>query len=243
MRVIFKLHNTIQVFTLASSRNSKIVDSNEKIIQTYVFSFDQYNYLRNCVKNNQKASMLTFFSLDEKNCFDCPFSSNSGNGKCYTHKFMQYTGFISTIKSLIKEFDTINNIAEYNNELGNTIVQMSENRYVRFGTYGEPSLHPIELVEQISNNCKNWTGYTHQWFKKPEYSLYFMASTHNKEQAKRAKEKFSYRSFISVDNKGKLNGVICPASKEQGKISNCAKCGLCSGTKGKGKKDIVILEH
>jgi hypothetical protein len=33
------------------------------------------------------------------------------------------------------------------------------------------------------------------------------------------------------------------ASKEMGFKTNCAKCGLCSGTEGKGKKDIKILEH
>jgi hypothetical protein len=25
--------------------------------------------------------------------------------------------------------------------------------------------------------------------------------------------------------------------------SNCSKCGLCSGTKGKGTKSVIILEH
>ena len=70
-----------------------------------------------------------------------------------------------------------------------------------------------------------------------------MASTHNQFQAKVAEEKFSFRSFIAVKDNAKTVGVICPASNEAGFKSNCADCGLCSGLMGKGKKDVVILEH
>jgi hypothetical protein len=39
------------------------------------------------------------------------------------------------------------------------------------------------------------------------------------------------------------NFTPCPAAKETGKKSSCEKCGLCSGTSGKGKKSVQILEH
>ena len=68
-----------------------------------------------------------------------------------------------------------------------------------------------------------------------------MASVHNQAEADEARDK-AYRSFIaSQDNSEKA--VSCPASKEAGFKSNCAKCGLCSGVLGKGKKDIKILQH
>ena len=68
-----------------------------------------------------------------------------------------------------------------------------------------------------------------------------MASTHNQEETDEAK-KLDYRSFIATLS-GEETAVGCPASKEMGYVSNCAKCGLCSGTEGKGSKDVKILMH
>jgi hypothetical protein len=68
-----------------------------------------------------------------------------------------------------------------------------------------------------------------------------MASTHSVGQEMLARQ-LGYRSFV-VTNKSIDGLVSCPASKEMGYKSNCSKCGLCSGTEGKGKKSIVILEH
>jgi hypothetical protein len=149
---------------------------------------------------------------------------------------------ISMLKSITRQYKSIENIPAFNKEISLKIVSICINRYVRFGTYGEPSMHNISLVSDICNVAKSWTGYTHQYFRKPEYNLFFMASVHNNIQARTAKEKFGYRSFI-VTNKHSSGAVICPASKEAGYKSNCAKCGLCSGKKGKGKVDISILEH
>lgn len=242
MRVTFRLNDTIQVFRFGSTANEKIAENKEKIVQTYTFSVDQYNYVLSCNTINGKADFKTFFSLDAKNCFDCPFSSNSGNGKCYTHKVMQYTGFIAMLKSIGNEFGSIDNIPEYNINLFEKFLKVAENKYVRFGTYGEPSLHPIELIESLANVSKNWTGYTHQWHRQPIFAQWFMASVHSPIQAKTANQRFNYRSFVaSKDNV--QNMVTCPASKEAGYKSNCSKCGLCSGTMGKGKKDVVILQH
>jgi hypothetical protein len=118
---------------------------------------------------------------------------------------------------------------------------MSEGRYVRFGTYGEPSLHPLALIEDIVKVCDNWTGYTHQWHRHKELGKYFMASTHTPQQENKARA-FGYRSFIATPTK--LDEYVnCPASKEMGYKSSCSKCGLCSGTKGKGDKSIFILNH
>lgn len=245
MRLTFQLNDTIQVFRLGKTTNKKISLTNAKIVQTYTFSVDQYNYIRMCLLNNTKPIFKEFFSLDSKNCFDCPFSfnANAGIGKCYTHKVMQYNGFVSMLKSIVNEFGLVKNIPNYNDSIKDKIVKISENRYVRFGTYGEPSLHPLELIRSVSNVAQNWTGYTHQYFRKPEYADFLMASTHNAIQAKTASTKFGFRSFIAVNENKGINAVKCPASKEGGLKSNCAQCGLCSGTLGKGKKDIVILVH
>lgn len=243
MRVTFQLDDTIQVFRLGKTANKKITNG-EKIVQSYTFSVDQFNYIKDCFDNNERSSFKTFFSLDAKNCFDCPFSVNANKGgKCYTHKFMQYNGFVSMLKSIVKEFGTLDAIPEYNPMINIELLVMAQDRYVRFGTYGEPSMHPLALVAMLAGVSKSWTGYTHQYIKKPQYAKYFMASTHNQFQAKTANDKFGYRSFIAVKDNTKIVGVVCPASNEAGFKTNCADCGLCSGTMGKGKKDVVIQLH
>lgn len=245
MRITFKLDKTVQVFRLGKTTNKKISDGKEKIVQSYTFSEDQYNYIRQNMLAGTKPVFKEFFSLDAKNCFDCPFSvnSNAGEGKCYTHKVMQYSGFVSMLKSIVNEFGDIKNIPTYTTTHLVDLLEMAKDRYVRFGTYGEPTMHPIKVVEVMASVAKTYTGYTHQWFRKPEYLMFFMASTHNEFQAKTVKDKFEARSFIAVkDNEG-VNAVICPASDEAGFKSTCATCGLCSGKAGKGKKNVVILEH
>ena len=68
-----------------------------------------------------------------------------------------------------------------------------------------------------------------------------MASVHDAKQAHEAKM-LEYRSFIATLD-GSEDAVQCPASDEAGFKSNCATCGLCSGTSGKGRKDVKILVH
>jgi hypothetical protein len=242
MRTTFQHSNTIQVFRSGKTVNKKISNGN-KIVQSYIFSIDQFNYVKDCLDTDTKPRFKEFFNLDSQNCFDCPFSSNSGTGKCYTHKPRQYSGFIAMLRSIINEFKELENVPTYNVDILSKLINMSNNLYVRFGTYGEPSLHPLEIMTGITNVAKSWTGYTHQWFKKPEYSQWLMASTHSDMQAKTAKDKFGFRSFIAVKDNSRSSAVICPASKEGQFKSNCSDCGLCSGTQGKGKKDVVILEH
>ena len=243
MRHTFTLNDTVQVFRLGKTKNKKIADKNEKIVQTYTCSKEQFNYIANNLANNKKYDFKTFFSLDAKNCFDCPFSIGTGNGGCYTHKIMQYSSFVSMLKSIVNEFGSYDAIPKYEFVRDVSVLTlMSQDRYVRFGTYGEPSMHPIELVESVSNISKSWTGYTHQYFRKPEYANYLMASTHNEKQAQTAMDRFNYRSFVAT--KLPIESLVsCPASKEAGFKSNCSACGLCSGQLGKGKKSIAILEH
>lgn len=239
--IVFQLNDTIQVFRLGKSKNKKITPDNKLVImQSYTFSVDQFEYVRTNLEKDVSSSMIEFFNLDQKNCFDCPFASNKG---CYTHKFTQYLGFLGMLKSIARHYKSIDNIPVYSEKVKNRIVELSTGKYVRFGSYGEPSMHPIELVESVANVARNYTGYTHQWHRKPEFLKWFMASVHNTIQANTVKKRFNARSFLAVTEMDNVQAVQCPASKESGYKSNCADCGLCSGTTGKGKKDVVILEH
>jgi hypothetical protein len=236
-KIIFRTANVITIITIGKTSNKKIADSTETIVQTSHFSREQFEIAQS------KTSMREFFNADGKVCMDCPFAVSNGAklSACYTHKMMQYSGFLSTLRSTAKLYPTFESIPNLSMALYNTIVSVCEGRFVRFGTYGEPTLLPIMLVADICNVAKNWTGYTHQWRKDDSFAPFFMASVHSAEE-ERIASLVGYRSFVVSETR--IPGFIpCPASIEQGFRSNCSKCNLCSGTNGKGKKSVNILNH
>jgi len=234
--IYFKIENTLCVVRLGKTTNKKIAAPGEKIVQTYHFSEGQFNAAIN------RADMKTFFSHDADVCFDCPFAVSNGAklSACYTHKGMQYLGFKSMLRGIAKR-TTWDEIPQLTAGIERDILKAAKDRFVRFGSYGEPSLLPIELTRTICSLAKSWTGYTHQHSKRPEFSPFFMASTHN-ESEQTAAAVNGWRSFVA-SSVGIDSLVSCPASAEAGFKSNCSKCGLCSGTEGKGKKSVVILQH
>lgn len=240
-KIVWIENNNLFVVSKSKTTNAKIVRSKgTKVVQTYTFSLDQYKL----ATTSKGFKMKDFFALDGSNCLDCPFSVGNGGGGCYTHKFNQYMGFLSMLRSIDKSLLTPLDETKYRE-----VLDMSKDTYVRFGTYGEPSLLPSYMVESMSLLSSSWTGYTHQW-QKPfakEYGKYFMASTHNEDEAAQATAA-GYRSFIATESNGyhfisAKDAAGCPASQEMGFKSSCDKCGLCSGTQGKGKKNIKILIH
>lgn len=233
-RIVFIKDNVLNVVRLGATSNAKIMsDKKEKIVQTYTFDIEQIG-----IASDTDKSLRDFFGAANSNCLDCPMREY---GKCYTHKFTQARGFLSMLRSIVKEFGSLDRIPELTDEIFNAVVEMSKDRYVRFGTYGEPVLHGIELVTAMVNVSKIHTGYTHQWFKRPEFGPFFMASVHTAKGEERARS-LGFRSFISTPNV--IDGMVnCPASKEGGFKTSCDKCGLCSGAEGKGKKSIYILNH
>jgi hypothetical protein len=235
MKVVFRNADVVQVFLLSKTSNKKIEANNKrKIVQSYTFSRKQYEL----ILNGNNKGMKIFFSNADSNCLDCPFNEF---GKCYTHKFNQYVGFIGMLKSIARKFGSFENIPTYSRDIHRQVVNVSKNTYVRFGTYGEPSIHPLQLIKDVIAVAVNHTGYTHQWSKKPELGEMFMASTHTFEEEKIARDN-GFRSFIATDKP--IDGAVnCPASKEANYKSHCSKCGLCSGFKGKGNKSIYILLH
>jgi hypothetical protein len=232
MKLVTQINKALIVFRLDKSKNDKISEGKTKVIQVYSFDIAQKNYINECDKAGVKVNPKHFFSLADSNCLDCPFRPYL---KCYTHKYGEYMGMLSMLRSIkdIKPLD----------EIKTQVIDWCKDRYIRFGQYGEPTLLPVDLVSDMVNVAKSHTGYTHQWRKKTEYSPYFMASTHSLAESLRA-ELIGFRSFVAVSVKIEDKGYIqCPAAKETGKKSNCEKCGLCSGFKGKGKKSIQILQH
>jgi hypothetical protein len=232
MKLVTQINSALIVFRFDRSNNTKISNGSEKIVQVYSFDIAQKNYIDECDQAGVKVSPKQFFSLAENNCLDCPFRPYL---QCYTHKYGEYMGMLSMLRS-IKDIKPIDQIRDQ-------ILSWCQDRYIRFGQYGEPTLVPVDLVGDMVSVSKSHTGYTHQWKKRPEFSPYFMASTHSLAESLRA-ELMGFRSFVAVSVKIENKGFVqCPAAKETGKKSNCEKCGLCSGTKGKGKKSVQIIQH
>lgn len=232
MKVSWSDGSRLFVVSSAFTTNKKIAEPKEQIVQTYTYSLDQLNLVL-----NGKTTQSDFFGSDKANCMDCPFSRNAGEGGCYTHKYLQYSGFLSSLRS-------IKDTTELTDEKRQKIVEMCKGKYVRFGTYGEPSLMPIDLVKDMVEVSKCHTGYTHQW-RKPwcqPYAEYFMASAHNDEEAKESFE-LGFRAFVVKKEGQEVDAVQCPASKEAGYVSTCSKCRLCSGRRVKTNKHIKINEH
>lgn len=238
-RVAWTEGDVLHVIRLGKTTNAKIAAPNQRVLQTYHFDLRQLALVRSHLDGKRKIPMADFFNLDAANCMDCPLSNNSGNGKCYTHKYMQFAGFVSMLKSLCLE-----DIHEGLDAVQRADIMKMADRadYIRFGTYGEPSLLDIGLVHDITEAGRvTWTGYTHQ-ARKPwaqQYSAYFMASAHSDKDAASIT---GWRSFVCTEKGDTSTAVQCPASKELS-VSTCASCGLCSGIAGKGSKNIKIAMH
>ena len=238
-RIAWHDGNVLHVIRLGKTTNAKIARPTDKVLQTYHFDLRQLALVRSHLDGKSKIPMSDFFDLDAANCMDCPLSNNSGNGKCYTHKYLQFSGLVSMLKSLCKE--EIHQGLDDVDRLG--IKLMAERAdFIRFGTYGEPSLLPLDLVGDIvvAGQCK-WTGYTHQARKDwaQDYSQYFMASAHSDKDAASIT---GWRAFVCTEPDDTSTAVQCPASKELS-VSNCSTCGLCSGIVGKGSKNVKIKIH
>ncbi len=238
-RIAWTDGDVLHVIRLGKTTNAKIAKPTDNVLQTYHFDLRQLALVRSHLDGKTKIPMWDFFDLDAANCLDCPLSNNSGNGKCYTHKYMQFSGFVSMLKSLCHE-----DIYEGLNPMQRADIMRMARRadYIRFGTYGEPSLLDIGLVHDIveSGNVP-WTGYTHQ-ARKPwaqPYRAFFMASAHSDKDAASIT---GWRSFVCTEKGDTSTAVQCPASKELS-VSNCSSCGLCSGIAGKGSKNIKIAMH
>jgi len=120
-------------------------------------------------------------------------------------------------------------------------------RAIRLGAYGDPAFVPQNIIAELTRVALFHTGYTHQWKSNAWLKAYVMASCDSQSDAIEAQAD-GWRTF-RVSRKGdatKLQREIsCPASKEAGKRTTCAQCGLCDGTRGilDPRANIVIQDH
>lgn len=228
----------LNVIKFDKTLNPKIALPNELIMQTYHFDIRQLNFIKKDGKGITIDSGFINPKLTKNNCGVCPLRF----GGCYTFKFEQALGHLNMLKSINKKYKN-SQIPTLNDDITNLIftkMQKYKINYIRFGSYGCPTNLNINLVKNLTNAVNIWTGYTHEWHNKDkfEYLNYFMASSHKDKNlfvSKLANE-YGFRTFETDSN----NGIECLNNTHN---LTCSKCGLCSGTKGKGKTNIFISTH
>lgn len=240
-RLTFRTGNVISQIALDVTDNDKIArDENEVLMQTYHYSVEQFYHVKNGGKGiNLKTGFLNP-ELTQSNCLSCPLRE----GGCYTFKFNQALGNKGKLEAIARRYESFEAIPEFNESMIAIAVSMLKNTtfgYIRFGSYGCPTNIPLNLVSALSNAADNYTGYTHEWHRAEidGYKDFFMASCHkdSKMFSKQLAEAYGWRAFVTDEKEGTL---LCPNTSHG---VSCSKCGLCSGTKGKGKVSINNPSH
>lgn len=126
------------------------------------------------------------------------------------------------------------------------LAAFGEGLMVRLGTYGDGAAVPAYVWHGLLSRAKGFTGYSHQsGFASAAFdpSLY-MASVESLPQARAQWDRGArtFRIVESVKDIAKGFEILCPASKEAGKRTSCADCGLCAGNTVKAKS-IAIVAH
>ena len=115
----------------------------------------------------------------------------------------------------------------------------------RIGSYGDPAAIPARVWKAATRRVKNRTGYTHQWRRRIGVGLknLCMASADSEFDVADATAK-GWRTFRvrKHDAPTLVSEAICPASKEDGRRTQCDTCGLCQGATI-AARNIVIADH
>jgi hypothetical protein len=153
-------------------------------------------------------------------CGTCP---HVALGSCYAYD----QGLFSMMKAYRKGSYPYMELSDF--------LSIASTRKIRFGRFGDISLLPYELIEEIALSCQGFTGYTNQWRSKhydDRFNNLFMVSTLGNKDSKQALKKHpEARQFKVINtetdytNDVDQDSITCPS--ENG--FNCNECLLCDG--------------
>ena len=226
-----KPSENIVVIAIISSKNEKTGN----MIQTYILLKDRHPV--EVVRENK----------DDAICGNCPLRGHDG-----FHGRVCYVSVEKAPSIVWKNYKKgkYQQTSDFSSFYG---------RNLRIGTYGDPCAVPVEIWKNLLTFVKGWTGYTHQWRdeRNKEYQNFLMASVESVFDGYLAElEGWRYFRIVPSTETNKVveendNGfdnwkiqvkeILCPASEEMGKKTDCKHCNLCSG--GQRKKNVVIHEH
>ena len=117
---------------------------------------------------------------------------------------------------------------------------MGRGRFVRVGTYGDPSAAPQAVWEELLSEASDWTAYSHQSGWRPDIAMQSVNS-HTEAQMHWRQGHRTFRVIADLGELDRTNEALCPASKEAGRRVQCTACKLCKGSTL--AKSIAIVEH
>lgn len=200
-----------------SSANSKTGD----MLQTFI------------IRQDVKPTDAVKDGSDVSICGDCPHRAQDGTGR---------TCYVNVGHGPLAVWKAYRN-GRYRNFMMGKDTPRIANRFIRFGTYGDPAAIPLNVWLHLSNSCAGHTGYTHQWRTRPEYLAVCMASVDSMDDAIDAREAgYRYFRVSPFDGSPIVGEVVCPASEEAGKKLTCNECRACEGGT-KRNSSIVIRAH
>lgn len=207
-------------FGKSSSQNSKT----GAMVQTWI------------LRSDMAPLEAKFSGSDVSICGDCKHRKVDGFNTCYVN--------LGQGPRVIFEAYRDGRYAKVDQDCLETLF---EGIKVRLGSYGDPMAVPSEIWGEVLKSAAGHTGYTHQWkTETAEDSIWqkiLMASADSPKEKAEANES-GWRTFRVMSPYQKLDEfeISCPASKEAGVLTECAKCGLCAGTDTKAK-NIGIVAH
>jgi hypothetical protein len=163
-------------------------------------------------------------------CEECPMRA-----KCYVNQDKHSVR--GALKKLLSGERT-----SYKWAVLSDVLPMLSGRIVRLGTYGDPSVIPLNDLAKITGACRGWLGYTHFWRDvDTDYSRYLMASCESASHELLASS-LGYRRFkarLSLEDNILSDSILCPAVSRG---ITCDRCGLCNGSREGDKRKSIYLD-
>ncbi len=124
--------------------------------------------------------------------------------------------------------------------------QLGQDKKIRVGSYGDPAAVPFTIWESLISQAKLYNAYSHQSGIQtadfhPEAYMY---SADSEAEARDAWAK-GVRTFRTIDHVDEViteEEILCPGSKEGGRVTTCSNCGLCGGS-SVAAKNIAMVMH
>ena len=113
-------------------------------------------------------------------------------------------------------------------------------RTIRLGSYGDPSMVPDGVLQQWRDAiAKGYTGYTHQWHKRPDLAGQFMASVDSIEEKEQAQAMGWYTFRVESDHRARpmKDETVCLNYRHAS--IKCCDCLLCDGK----QRNVMIYDH
>lgn len=170
---------------------------------------------------------------DEAICGDCPLKP-SNNNLCYVN-------LVKSINNIWTDY-IANGDDPKKYSRKNPPTYATRFKMLRLGAYGDPACIPFDVLEALIGRFRAAVGYSHLWRDCDQrLKTLCMASVESLSAAKEA-QAMGWRTF-RIQNEGEFRVTGEALCAYESANLQCNDCGVCSGTGGTGKGNIVVTVH